>query len=139
MTQCFAFDGFDERSLGDLWTAYRDLDAAFDDSEEEVTPEKVKAAMRVEESRIHTEPEISDDPQLAELQKMMGISKRMAENYKRIANEIEAEEKEYERLAKSQKSWGVLLRAFASRDDEIFIVTPFFTLVIPRVRHGSCE
>jgi hypothetical protein len=37
MTQCFAFDGFDERSLVELWTAYPDLDAAFDDCEEEVT------------------------------------------------------------------------------------------------------
>jgi hypothetical protein len=53
----------------------------------------VKAAMRVEESRIKVEPEISDDPQLANLQKLTGISKRMAEDYKRIADEIEADEK----------------------------------------------
>ena len=81
ISQCFEYEGMDEESVFDLFAAYPHLHAAFDDSEEDVTVEKVNAAMRVEESLIKVEPEISDDPQLAELQKLMGISKRMAEDY----------------------------------------------------------
>lgn len=93
MFECFEFDGFDEQSLGDFWTAYPVLYEAYDDTAEGgITVEKVKAAMETERFSINVTPEISDDPQLAALQKMTGISKRMAENYKKIADEIEEDD-----------------------------------------------
>lgn len=90
MTDCFEFDGWDEQSLGVLWTAYPVLDEACDDSAEPDVG-RVMAAMETERFAIHVKPEISSDPQLAQVQKFAGISRRMVENYKRIADNIEAD------------------------------------------------
>lgn len=95
MNDCFEFEQLDERSVYDLFDAYPHLDDALDDTAEGgITTEKVLGAMEMERHHIMIEKEISDDPELAELQNMAGISKRMAENYKKIAEELTADEQE---------------------------------------------
>jgi len=92
--QCFEFHRFDELLSGDFYDVYADLNAAIDVIGEDGTNnESVAKALAAEVLRAPVDPDISDDPQLADLQRTMGISKSMAENYKKIANKVQKNRK----------------------------------------------
>lgn len=78
------FGSIDERSFSEVCGAYPILDDVL--LRENALPEEIGAAVEREKNRVDKSIELSDHPDAAELQRMMGMSKGLAEYY--VANTL---------------------------------------------------
>ena len=84
---CLEFDGFDERSFSEICDAYPILDEMLE--KEDATQEEIAAAVECEKDRVGNElPELSDDPQVAAVQRLADVPRRLAEQYNKTAKVI---------------------------------------------------
>jgi ABC-type siderophore export system fused ATPase/permease subunit len=81
-------EGVDELLISEVCDAYPILDKVLET--ENATPEEIAAAVEQEHERVKKTSELSDDPNVARVQLMTGMSKRLAEAHNETAKAIAA-------------------------------------------------
>ena len=91
VVDCLEFERVDERSISEVCAAYPMLDDVL--LTEHATPKEIAAAVDQETHRVEVEKEFSDDPDIADLQRTTGMSKRLAEAHAATAKGIASKKK----------------------------------------------
>jgi hypothetical protein len=88
---CLEFDGTDERLFSEVCDVYPFLDEVL--AKEDATQTEIAAAVEHEKNRVNKTSELSNDPNVARVQLMTGMSKRLAEAHNETAKAIAAKKK----------------------------------------------